>query len=118
MLPGAGRHGVPLVSVNAAEIAVEIYHIPQQGLAGFVKGSQFLSQISGQDASTIAEESGEKVWAGTLTAEIKSNEEVTTSFPLDEAIKDRAPGVYVMVAAPAGARARGNRAPTRSRSAP
>ncbi len=105
VLPGAGRHGVPLVSVNASEIAVDIYHIPQQGLAGFVKGSQFLSQISSQDARAIAEDSGENVWSGTLTAEVKSNEEVTTSFPLDEAIKNRAPGVYVMVAAPKDARA-------------
>ena len=105
VLPGAGRHGVPVVSVNAAEIAVEIYHIPERGLAGFVKGTQFLSQISSQDARIIAEDSGQKIWSGTLTAEVKSNEEVTTSFPLDEALKNRAPGVYVMVAAPTGGRA-------------
>ncbi len=105
VLPGAGRHGVPLVSVNAGEIAVEIYHIPQRGLAGLVKGTQFLSQITTYDAQAIGDDSGQKIWSGTLTAEIKNNEEVTTSFPLDEALKDRVPGVYVMVATPVGARA-------------
>jgi alpha-2-macroglobulin len=105
VLPGAGRHGVPLVSVNAAEIAVDIYHIPERGLAGFVKGTQFLAQISSDDAQAIAADSGQKIWSGALSAEVKSNEEVTTSFPLNEALKNRAPGVYVMVAAPAGARA-------------
>jgi alpha-2-macroglobulin len=104
VLPGAGRHGVPLVSINTTEVALEIYHIPERGLAGFVKGTQFLSQITSDDARTIAADSGQKIWSGTLSAEVKNNEEVTTSFPLDEALKDRAPGVYVMVAAPAGAR--------------
>lgn len=104
VLPGAGRHGVPVVSVNAAEIVMEIYHIPERGLAGFVKGTKFLSQINSEDARAIAADSGQKIWSGTLTADVKNNEEVTTSFPLDEALKDRAPGVYVMVASPAGAR--------------
>ena len=104
VLPGAGRHGVPVVSVNAPEIAVDIYFVPERGLAGFVKGTQFLAQISKEDARSIAAESGQKIWSGTLTADVKSNAEVTTSFPLDEALKDRAPGVYVMVAAPVGAR--------------
>jgi alpha-2-macroglobulin len=104
VLPGAGRHGVPVITVNAAEVTIEIYHIPERGLAGFVKGSQFLSQINSNDANTIAAESGQKIWSGTLTAEVKNNEEVTTSFPLDEALKNRTPGVYVMVASPVGSR--------------
>ena len=104
VLPGAGRHGIPVVSVNAGEIAVELYHIPERGLAGFVKGTQFLSQITGYDARAIADDSGRLIWSGTLTAEVKNNEEVTTSFPLDDALKDRKPGVYVMVAAPTGLR--------------
>jgi alpha-2-macroglobulin len=105
VLPGGGRHGVPVVSINASEIAVEIYHIPERGLAGFVKGTQFLSQINDQDAGAIAADSGQQVWAGTLAVDVKSNEEVTTSFPLDEALKAREPGVYVMVAKPVGSRA-------------
>ena len=98
VLPGAGRHGVPITSINSKEIAIEIYHIPERGLAGFVKGSQFLSQITSDDANKIAQESGQKIWSGTLAIEMKNNEEVTTSFPLDDALKNRLPGVYVMVA--------------------
>jgi alpha-2-macroglobulin len=105
VLPGAGRHGVPVVSINAAEIAVDIYHIPERGLAGFVKGTQFLSQINSQDARSIAADSGQKIWSGVLSTAVKNNEEVTTSFPLDDALKNRAPGVYVLVAAPSSARA-------------
>jgi uncharacterized protein YfaS (alpha-2-macroglobulin family) len=102
VLPGAGRHGVPIVTVNAGEVAVEIYHIPERGLSEFIKGSLFLSQISSDAARSIAADSGQQIWSGSLTAEVRNNEEVTTSFPIDEALKNRAPGVYVMVASPVG----------------
>jgi len=103
VLPSAGRHGVPIVSINAPEINVGVYHIPERGLEAFIKESQFLSQISSYNARRIGENTGTKIWSGTLQAEIKGNEEVTTSFPLDDVLKDRAPGVYVMSAAPASA---------------
>jgi alpha-2-macroglobulin len=105
VLPSAGRRGVPVVSVNAAEIQIELFHIPERGLAGFVKGTQFLSQISGYDARAIAADAGQEVWSGTLAAKVDNNQEVTTSFPLDDVLKNRAPGVYVITAAPVGARA-------------
>jgi uncharacterized protein YfaS (alpha-2-macroglobulin family) len=100
VLPAAGRHGVPIVSVNAPSIDVEIYHVPERGLADFIKNSQFLTQLRAYDASSIGTDAGEKVWSGTLAAATNSNEEVTTSFPLDDVLKNRAPGVYVIMASP------------------
>jgi alpha-2-macroglobulin len=101
VLPSAGRHGVPLVSINAPEIAVDVLHIPARGLAEFVKGSQFLSQLSDYDVSKIGNDSGLKIWSGTLQTDVLNNEEVTTNFPLDDVLKNREPGVYVMSAKPA-----------------
>ncbi len=105
VLPSAGRHGVPIVSINAPEIDVEVYHIPERGLAAFIKGSQFLQQLPSSDTRNIGQESGKKIWSGKVMAEVQSNDEVTTSFPLDDVLKNREPGVYVMTAAPPNARA-------------
>ena len=44
-----------------------------------------------------------KVWNGELEVEQKLNAEVTTAFPVDQAIGTLAPGVYVMTATPKGA---------------
>src|SRR5439155_23852465 len=41
------------------------------------------------------------VWEGTLDTASPLNQEVTTAFPIDEALGKLAPGLYVMTAQPA-----------------
>ncbi len=43
---------------------------------------------------------GAPVWEGELAIANELNKEVTTSFPVDEALPDRKPGVYVLTAQP------------------
>ena len=43
---------------------------------------------------------GEPVWEGELAIANELNKEVTTSFPVDEALPNRKPGVYVLTAQP------------------
>jgi uncharacterized protein YfaS (alpha-2-macroglobulin family) len=50
----------------------------------------------------LADERGIKVWSGELAVEQTLNAEITTAFPVDQAIGDMAPGVYVMTAAAKG----------------
>ena len=50
--------------------------------------------------SGIGSERGAKVWSGELAVEQKLNTEVTTAFPVGEALGDLGPGVYAMTAAP------------------
>ena len=42
------------------------------------------------------------MWNGELAVEQTLNAEITTAFPVDQAIGDMAPGVYVMTAAAKG----------------
>ena len=49
----------------------------------------------------IADQIGAPVWEGQLAIANELNKEVTTSFPVDEALPERKPGVYVLTAQPA-----------------
>src|SRR5262249_57070672 len=51
----------------------------------------------------LAEERGSQVWKGEMAVEQVLNTEVTTAFPVAEAVGALSPGVYVMVAQVAGA---------------
>ena len=66
----------------------------------FCPGYQFLRQLDGYDVSSIADQMGAPVWEGKLDIVNDLNKEVTTSFPIDEALPDRKPGVYVLTAQP------------------
>jgi uncharacterized protein YfaS (alpha-2-macroglobulin family) len=102
VLPRAGQRGVPLVSVNTASVAIEIYRIGDRNLLNTVLGYDFQRALDRYDLDRLTEERGERVWKGEMSVEQTLNAEITTAFPINDAIGVRAPGVYVMVAKPAG----------------
>lgn len=98
VLPGSARRGIPIVSVNASAVEVELFRIGDRSLAPLLSESQFLRQLDGYDTARIRSDLGELVWQGTLDVQPDLNQETTTSFPIDEAVPERKPGVYVMLA--------------------
>ncbi|WP_418883862.1 MG2 domain-containing protein [Allorhizobium ampelinum] len=101
VLPSAARRGIPLVSVNTERANLKLYRIGERAIAPLMSNSQFLSQLSGYGADRIEKDNGELVWQGAIDIESSLNREVTTSFPVDEALPERKPGIYVLTAAAA-----------------
>ena len=58
VLPRTGQAGVPLVSVNAAKLDVEVLRIGDRGLLPTLRSEDFLGQLSGSTARTIAVREG------------------------------------------------------------
>ncbi len=79
---------------------VDIYRVGDRNLIDTVLGSDFQRSLSRYDAEQLRDEKGMQVWTGELALEAPLNAEVTTAFPIDQALGDLKPGVYVMVAAP------------------
>jgi alpha-2-macroglobulin len=79
---------------------VKLYRIGDRSLAQLLSGYQFLKQLDSYDISSISDQMGMPVWEGKLEIAKDLNKEVTTSFPIDEALPKREPGVYVMTAQP------------------
>ncbi|SEH95063.1 hypothetical protein SAMN02799636_04608 [Methylobacterium sp. 275MFSha3.1] len=103
VLPRTGQAGVPLVSVNAPKLDVEVLRIGDRGLLPTLRSEDFLGQLSGSTARTIASEKGQRVWKGTLdTAKAEINQEAVTAFPVLQAVGKLEPGLYVMLARPSG----------------
>ena len=103
VLPRTGQRGIPVVSVNTAAVALEIYRIGDRNLLGTVVGRDFQQNLDRYDLNRLAEERGAEVWKGQMAVEQTLNTEVTTAFPVGEAVGTLSPGVYVLVAQPAGA---------------
>jgi uncharacterized protein YfaS (alpha-2-macroglobulin family) len=103
VLPRTGQRGIPVVSVNTTEVAVEIYRIGDRNLLGTVLGSDFQTNLDHYDFERLAQEQGAQVWKGSLKVEPTLNADVITAFPISEAIGALQPGVYVMHAGATGA---------------
>ncbi len=100
VLPRTGQRGIPVLSVNTAALNMSVYRIGDRNLIETVLGYDFQRNLSKSEAERIGDERGTKVWSGSLTVEQQLNTEVTTAFPVDEALKDVGPGVYAMIATP------------------
>ncbi|WOS64861.1 alpha-2-macroglobulin family protein [Sinorhizobium fredii] len=103
VLPSTARRGIPIVSVNTESANLKLYRIGDRSISTLLTSSQFLTQLDGYSAERIEAESGELVWRGSIDIKTELNKEVVTSFPLDEALPKRKPGVYVLTAASATA---------------
>ena len=100
VLPRAGQRGIPVLSVNTNAVALSIFRIGDRNLIDTLLGYDFQRNLSHYQAERLANERGAKVWSGEFAVEPKLNTEVTTAFPLDQAVKDLGPGIYAMTAEP------------------
>ncbi len=104
VLPSTARRGIPIVSVNTSSAKLKLYRIGDRGIAPLLTSSQFLTQLEGYSAQRLQDEAGEAVWEGTIEIQPDLNKDVVTSFPVDEALPQRKPGVYVLTAVSAEAK--------------
>jgi uncharacterized protein YfaS (alpha-2-macroglobulin family) len=86
VLPRAGQRGIPVVSVNTKAVAIQIYRIGDRNLVDTVFGGDFQRGLDSYDAERLAESRGIKIWSGELAVEQTLNAEVTTAFPVDQAV--------------------------------
>jgi uncharacterized protein YfaS (alpha-2-macroglobulin family) len=103
VLPRTGQRGIPLVSVNTSSIAIEIYRIGDRSLVDTVLGRDFQRALERYDVERLANRRGAQVWKGEMSVEQTVNADVTTAFPVEQAVGTLMPGVYVMIAEAAGA---------------
>ena len=107
VLPRSGQRGIPIVSVNSRAIAVEILRIDDRNLVGTLGGSgeydrgDFKHSLNRYEIEQLRQSRGVSIWKGELAVELPPlNTDVTTAFPVDSALGDLKPGVYVIVAQP------------------
>ncbi|WP_374544670.1 alpha-2-macroglobulin [Rhodoblastus sp.] len=101
ILPRVGPEGAPVVSVNTSKVKVEIFRIGDRNLQPAIRSEDFLSQLSTYRFKQFADSDGQKIWSGTMDVKSELNKDVTTDFPVLEALGQPQPGVYVMSAAAA-----------------
>ncbi len=102
VLPRTGQRGIPVVSVNTKSVGINVYRISDRNLIETVQGREFQRNLYAYEIERLTDSRGIKVWSGELAVEQTLNAEITTAFPVDQAIGDMVPGVYVMTAVPKG----------------
>ena len=98
VLPRVGQEGIPVISVNTPKVAVDVLRIGDRNLIGTLRSEDFLAQLTTYKIKKYVENEGVKVWSGTLDVKPDTNKDVTTAFPVSDAVGKLQPGVYLMTA--------------------
>ncbi len=100
VLPRQGQEGAPLVTVNTAKVAIDVYRIGDRNLLATVSRDDFLKPIDSSRATDIENTDGVKVWSGSMDVASELNKDVVTEFPVLKAVGPLKPGVYLVTARP------------------
>jgi uncharacterized protein YfaS (alpha-2-macroglobulin family) len=98
VLPNRGQQGIPLVTVNTEKVAVEVYRIGDRSIAQALQSGDFQKQMPAYELNALKEKKGARIYDGEMTVAARLNEDVTTAFPVAEAVPRLEPGVYVLTA--------------------
>ena len=98
VLPNRGQQGIPLISVNTEKLEVHVYRVGDRNLINALQSGDFQKQISTYDVQKLSGTTGAQVYTGELDVASRLNEDVTTAFPIGEALPHLQPGLYVLSA--------------------
>ena len=112
VLPKFGQRGLPLVSVNTKEAEIQIFKIGDRNILSSVMDGQFGASLNDYQAREIADRSGAEVYKGTIEIASKLNKDVKTAIPVQTALPDMEPGLYVVRAWPKNSKYGSNRGST------
>ncbi len=99
VLPSSGQQGIPLTTTNVQLLGIDVYRIGDRGLASLLQNGDVSRAPETYEIEAIRERTGQKVYSGELeVVASRVNEEVTTAFPVSEAIGKLQPGIYMLSA--------------------
>jgi uncharacterized protein YfaS (alpha-2-macroglobulin family) len=104
VLPRQSLAGVPITTVNVESLHVTVFRVPDRLVAQIRRDELLERQAYPYELNQIRNAQGAKAWEGELAVTGAKNATLTTLFPIDQAVPERKPGVYVLTAENATAR--------------
>jgi alpha-2-macroglobulin len=98
ILPRENAAGVPVVTVNVERVLLKVIRVPDR-MAGQLRANELAErQAYPWSINQLEQQRGAVVWKGEMTTAGHRNETVTTLFSLRDALPERKPGVYALIA--------------------
>jgi uncharacterized protein YfaS (alpha-2-macroglobulin family) len=99
VLARAGTAGVTLDTVNVEHVAVEVLRIGDRMLPSMLNQLRTKQSADRWNLQQMVENTARPVWTGVMDVQGPRNTTLHTAFPLTQAVPERQPGAYMIVAA-------------------
>lgn len=98
VLPKTPDAGLPVETVNVTELDLELFTVSDRNAVAAIRNGIFANSIDYWQMNDFRSDLSEPLWQGKATVQMEVNREMLTRLPMDEALKGRAPGLYVVSA--------------------
>jgi uncharacterized protein YfaS (alpha-2-macroglobulin family) len=96
VLPRTGAASIPVETVNTDKLALSLYRVTDRNMLRALQNGYFGTPMADYQEYDFSSQIGSEIWNGTGTVKQEVNVDITTRLPLDEALKDQAPGIYAL----------------------
>ncbi len=103
ILPRESADGVPVTTVNVDQLKIRVFRVGHRLLSQLQEGLVDEKLLYGWTIEQVQNEQGALVWSREMAVSSVPNKTVQTLFPIREALPERAPGVYLILAEDASA---------------
>src|SRR5947207_3966405 len=95
VLPREGGAGLPLTTINLDRVKVRLVRVNDRNLVPSINAEKLSMSFGIDDVDEVINQAGSLVWQGEMTIAGPRNRPVVTAIPLNEVLRDKAPGVYL-----------------------
>jgi uncharacterized protein YfaS (alpha-2-macroglobulin family) len=97
VLPRDGGAGLPVTTVNLDRVKLRLVRVNDRNLVPSINADKLTMSFGTDDVDEIISQTGSLVWQGEMTIAGPRNRPVVTAIPLNDMLRDKAPGVYLAV---------------------
>jgi hypothetical protein len=105
ILPRQNARGVPLTTINVSKVKLKLIRVGDRLLSQIESGTVDETTLYSWSANEIQNNQGSLIWQGTMDVANVKNDTVVTLVPIDNILKNRKPGAYVLIASDAAKKA-------------
>ncbi|MEI9930069.1 MAG: MG2 domain-containing protein [Rhizomicrobium sp.] len=98
ILPRDNAQGVPVTTVNISSLRVKLIRVSDRLLSQIESGVVDQTTLYSWKDNDLQNSQGRLIWQGTMDVNVVKNDNVVTLIPINQILKDKKPGAYVLLA--------------------
>ena len=98
VLPKEGTAGLPLTTVNVDKVKLRLLKVNERNLVPSIDAERLTMSFSSWSVDEVIDRTGSLVWEGEMAIAGERNRPVATAIPLKDMLREKGPGIYLVVA--------------------
>ena len=93
-----GTAGLPVTTVNVDKVKLRLLRVNERNLVPSIDAERLTMSFSSYEVDEVINRTGSLVWEGEMAIAGERNRPVATAIPLKDMLREKGPGVYLVVA--------------------